>query len=1230
MRLHLWLLAIAFAGAPRALAAGSGADDPGLIVRFRAAAQRDAGSPSSAKPRIDRLVERMAELAPRAAPAFPGVRAALDAGRTGARGGAFPAPVVLARAADLADIFVLRFTDARARDDAADRLAHDPDVLYVEPLFAIAVTRPGSLAGDRRDLDAEVQGGAGVVPEDSLYAEQWALPQIGMPEVWAGGTGTPGILVGIVDTGIEADHPDLSPNLAENALEAQGLPGIDDDENGFVDDIRGWNFLAGNSDVEDGFGHGSHIAGLIGAAADGRGTVGVTWQVGLLPVRMFDDAGRGTNLAGAQGITYAADRGAHIINMSWGTSRLSRVIEDAVAYASAAGAVLVASAGNSGDRITENFPAAFDQVIAVGATTATDAVAGFSNRGPRLDLVAPGVDILSTQRGGYSVLSGTSQSAALVSGVLAHLRYRHPELEAEELRSVLRLAALDLGRPGWDPAFGAGRLDAASALAMPSAPVAAISTPRTLDAVAGDWLDVVADALPGSGVAGVASYGLDIGDNDDPLVFMTVAEGSGGSSRWLGRIPLASRAEGELTVRLRVRDATQREAEDRVLIRIDRSAPTLLKHEHVDRLAGRSLEQLIRYVADEPVTGHVHLREAGTDGEFISISSFDGAPDHVALLSNLYPGGYEYVIDLDDYAGFTTRVDAGDGAFFVRDVIPLIDIPEQGYVPWARIPGFELGAVADLDQSGVPELLGEARGQGGAAQLTVLAISGLHPDAPEFDVIYRGDSGLPVAVRDVDGDGRPEVLVADDDLSLWSDLIAPGGPQVLWRSPLGDRRAGGVLSDVDGDQAIEVIFATVQGARLTAFEWNGSAFDSLDLGFTRPTRAAGFAAADYDGDGQGEIVLGSLAGELVAVEARSGRYVETVREPFLGGVANAITATHVGDGDGDGRIEFAISAVGALLDREQRPAIAVFEASGDDTYVPVSRHEFRDKNTPYDNALAAGDADGDDRPEIVVAQAGNVYLLDADRDDRFLPVWAAPRAQGGRVFLADLDGDAVAEILVTERIAEMPVTTIYSRAVAQEAGLVWEAVQHPLGNEIRWEAPPLDVEIDDLALYRLPEGSGSGLESDLAPYRIYTQPGELMAAASFRDEDVPPAPLPYLLAYTIDDGEVRLRVLEGPQAAQAQPGAPSILFLAPHPNPAPSAITIPIALAEPGEVVIGVYDVAGRLRRDLYQGSLPAGRTSLIWDGRDDQGHRLARGVYFVRTRSPLGEPSVRVVLLGS
>ena len=1236
--------------AASASTAGERLAELGLIVRMRAAsgagdaARRGEAGDAMASVR-ERIQAALTGLDSGSwAPAFP------RSGGEGARGGERAESIAGHAAAhrlraDLDHVAVLRFARPEDRALALERLRRHPEVVYVEPVSEIQLERevlepmpPHGPPLPRPGIDGTVE--TGKTPGDARYPEQWYLAAIGMPAVWAHGTGTPNVLVAVVDTGIETGHPDLAPNVAGNAAEANGQPGVDDDQNGYVDDVRGWNTLTGNDDVEDGFGHGSHVAGIIGAASDDQfGIVGVTWDVDLLAVRMFNDFGRGTNLAGAQGITYAADRGAQVINMSWGTGRLSPVIKDAVAYAAASGAVLVASAGNAGGRVTENFPAAYDEVIGVGATTASDGIAGFSNYGVRVDLAAPGVDLLSSQHGAHFSLSGTSQSAALVSGVAAHLCYRHPTLHPEEIRARMRIAAADVGRTGWDPFSGAGRLDAARALAVPSAPVADLRAPRTLDATGLAEIPVIADALPGAGVPGLAEYILDVGISEDPTSFRLVAGGAGGEGIVLTRLALAGYEDGEITLRLRVRDGSGFESEDRTLLKVDRRPPLLVRREHVNRLAGPRLEQWVRYQANEIVTAKVFARPAGSDEAPQAFSSVEGGREHVADFGGLLPGPYEYWIELEDLAGFRASIAEPTpdptAVPFGRETLPIIDVPPAGFHLRERIPSFELGVVADFDGDGFPEVWGEARGSEPSGRWTVLG-----PEAGPgsfLAVRHRGGPGLPLAARDVDQDGVADVLIADQGLSL----IAGGDsekPRVLWHHPQGDRKASAALTDVDDDDQIEVLFSTLGDDELHMIEWNGAAFDSIPVPASRPTRAGSFAVGDYDGDGYKEIALGSLSGELVVLEWSADGIHETAREPFLGGVANAVTAADLGDADGDGRREFAISAVGALLSREERPAVAIHEAPGNDRYAVTSTFEFRDKNTPYDNALAAGDVDGDGMVEVLVAQAGDVYLLAADRDDRFLPIWRAPREGGGRAAIVDLDRDGKAELLVSERSSAGPMLSVYAQRAAAASGpaLPWEPVVHPLGNAIEWQSPASSARVFDLAVYRAAKTPGDGgdrpvppvLESDLAPSRIFERRGELTAGGTFHDAGVSPGARDYYVAYTIDNSKSRVRVLEGPRTAAPADGVPRLVLVNPYPNPSAGSLQIPLGLLAPGPVKVRIVDVAGRVRRLLYDGELPPGYHPLTWDGRDDEGHRLARGIYFVAA-SGLGEESAaRITLL--
>ncbi|OYD07270.1 S8 family peptidase [Paludifilum halophilum] len=235
-------------------------------------------------------------------------------------------------------------------------------------------------------------------PNDSLFSDQWNLERVKAPSAWNVTRGQ-GTRIAIVDTGVELNHPDLAGKIA---------PGYD-----FVED---------DTTPEDGNGHGTHMAGIAAAVTDnGIGIASMAPDAELIPVRVLDDNGSGTLSDVASGITYAADQGADVINLSLGSSQSSSILEDAVNYAWNRESVIVAAAGGSGST-TPQYPASYTNAIAVAATDRNDRVPNFSTRGDWVDAGAPGVDIPSTYiGGGYQSLSGSSTSAAHVSGLAALL-----------------------------------------------------------------------------------------------------------------------------------------------------------------------------------------------------------------------------------------------------------------------------------------------------------------------------------------------------------------------------------------------------------------------------------------------------------------------------------------------------------------------------------------------------------------------------------------------------------------------------------------------------------------------------------------------------------------------------------------------------------------------------------------------------------------------------------------
>ncbi|HZK66065.1 MAG TPA: S8 family peptidase, partial [Chloroflexota bacterium] len=287
------------------------------------------------------------------------------------------------------------------------------------------------------------------VPDDRLYRQfQWNLRQMQMEKAWEISTGSQEVLVAVLDTGIDRSHPDLEGKL---------LPGRD--------------MLNDDSNPEDDSGHGTHKAGVVGALSNnGTGVAGISWGARILPVKVLNSSGVGPDSVIARGITYAADEGARVINMSFGSSTSSQLLADAVRYATQKGSLLVAAAGNTA-RVDNAviYPAAYPQVLAVAATDENDEVADFSQHHSYVGISAPGVHIVSTfwrdaGYGSYVSSSGTSDAAPHVSGLAALIWSVNPGLSPAQVKKIIQDTADDLGTPGNDEYYGTGRINAYKAL----------------------------------------------------------------------------------------------------------------------------------------------------------------------------------------------------------------------------------------------------------------------------------------------------------------------------------------------------------------------------------------------------------------------------------------------------------------------------------------------------------------------------------------------------------------------------------------------------------------------------------------------------------------------------------------------------------------------------------------------------------------------------------------------
>jgi len=344
-----------------------------------------------------------------------------------------------------------------------DQIKSNPNVEYIEPNYIYR---------------------ASVVPDDPQYGELWGMNNTGQtggtndadldaPEAWDTQTGSDSTLIAVIDTGVDYNHPDLAANIWANPNEIAGN-NIDDDNNGYVDDVRGWDFANSDNDPMDDNLHGTHVAGTIGAIGNnGVGVAGVNWRVKIMPLKFLGGDGSGTLANAIAAIIYGANKKARVMNNSWGGGGFSQALQDAINHANNADALFVAAAGNDGtdNDASANYPSNYEvpNVVAVAAIDHKGDLAVFGTGGgggicgcggsviglpgsnfgaTTVDLAAPGKDILSTApNNGYRKLSGTSMATPHVAGVAGLLfaqfpTWTHLQVKARLLSTVETSAGL--------------------------------------------------------------------------------------------------------------------------------------------------------------------------------------------------------------------------------------------------------------------------------------------------------------------------------------------------------------------------------------------------------------------------------------------------------------------------------------------------------------------------------------------------------------------------------------------------------------------------------------------------------------------------------------------------------------------------------------------------------------------------------------------------------------------
>lgn len=423
----------------------------------------------------------------------------------------------------------------------------------------------------------------------STYPDQYGPKKIHASEAWDVEQGENSILIAVVDTGVDWHHADLQNQIWVNPgedlnyngiIDETDINGIDDDQNGFIDDLRGWDFgengLTGDNNPTDSFGHGTHIAGIIAAQTNNaQGVAGLCRGCKIMPVKIDGEEGMTGDVIAAA-MMYAADNGADVINASWGGPRMD-VIDEAVNYAARRGVVQVFAAGNEGSDAQYVSPRTEDMIV-VAASDYNDQITPWSNNGAWVDVAAPGLNILSTRAAGFDMYgdglhivntnyyyaSGTSFSTPQVAGLAGLILSQHPEFTTEEVRQVLRSSSQDVAVAGWDKNAGYGRIDAQAALAIEHPCVAKIINPGNYQSL-GQADSPVTDITGTANCQDFDHYKLDYGTGFSPGSWTNIIDSTTSvtDGNLQANFNISTLAPEHYTFRLRVWDQSGAVYEDR-------------------------------------------------------------------------------------------------------------------------------------------------------------------------------------------------------------------------------------------------------------------------------------------------------------------------------------------------------------------------------------------------------------------------------------------------------------------------------------------------------------------------------------------------------------------------------------------------------------------------------------------------------------------------------------------
>jgi subtilisin family serine protease len=874
------------------------------------------------------------------------------------------------------------------------------------------------------------------IPNDPYYSSQYYLNRTNIQQVWDLTQGDSTIIIGVIDSGLDFLHPDLYGSFKINYGEIPNN-GIDDDNNGYVDDYLGWNFVSNNNNPTDDniFSHGTAITGLLAAGINnGIGIASIAPKCKVLVMKAFDSQGAGYDNDAANAVLYAVSRGVKILNLSFGDYIYSYVLRDVIRYAYSKNIVITASAGNDNSDVL-HYPSAFDEVISVGASDGDDRKASFSAYGETVDIFAPGYQILSTSIVGkgsgefnndYAYINGTSFSAPIVAGVAGLLLSRNKNLTNEEVRGIL-VSTTDYfpGQTGWEHMYSSGRLNALNAINYYNTPsVSRIFYPYQDFSDTLNSIPVVISAASPL----FQSYSIYYGIGENPNLFIPIVSNRtsqilNDTATWWN---LSGLPDTSLTLRLAINSNTGRTIEHRMIFYYDHKTSNITDYTFGEIVDKDNYSELIIFSTQFKSIAKIYYKRRNVPEQYKFIFA-DGSANNIGLVSDLHYGlikgkdllqntEYEFYIESQSLNGTTVIKQDTSFHFTTKSQINNYGFITKSY----KLPMVQVcNTIYDVSNSGKNDLFTNDIKNN-------LKLNAYEFSNGAFNKIQNYSLPDYTVARDlayISNNNKIDLLTSTSRNGAVYEASSPNQfpTNKIWSDEGNDNFWSSRFAYVNANNNKDILGFGKNGLRI--LEHNGSTFNEIaTLPYSTSTSQANSQntlVEDFDSDGNNEIVFidtyfpsGSSVSQNLGINVYRSKLDFTFEKVFTDTLERFLRGDNLisGDFDGDGKKEFAVGTISNSSDLIQYYSLYLYKYINS-SYVIFDRIDIFNNDPNAEISTKVGNIDNDNRDEILINAGKSFYVFKYNSTlQKSEPVFYMNNINSVNQLVYDFDANGIKEI----------------------------------------------------------------------------------------------------------------------------------------------------------------------------------------------------------------------------